>query len=246
METVIISALRLVVGAALFFFVPGFIISVLLFPKKASLQSLERVLMALVISVLVSVTDSVICLTTVGLTFGSLSLSMVALSAVFMVFALIRWRSLPRSDRLTVRESERTSYILTGVAALGLVLALTGVTAFSSHPTESFYTDFYVLDSNHQTLSYPSNVSVGTTSTLVLGITNHENGSDTYAATVKLNNTTIYTFYNLELRQGQNLEQPLAIPFTSPGEHQKLQFILTDSSMKSYELHLWVNVRQTS
>ncbi|MGZ4934020.1 MAG: DUF1616 domain-containing protein [Halobacteriota archaeon] len=246
MEAVTLSALRLITGIALFFFVPGFIISVLFFPRKASLKSLERVLTALIISILVSVADSVICLITIGLTFVTLSLSMLAWSAVSMILALIRWRSLPTSDRLTMRRDGNSLYILTGAAALCLVIALTGVTALSSHPTETYYSDFYVLDSNHQTLLYPSNVSVGTTSTLIIGVTNHENSSNTYAGAVKLNNTIIYTFDNLELSQGQNLEQRLAIPFASPGEHQKLQFILTDSSMKSYELHLWVNVRGAS
>ncbi|MDD1721535.1 MAG: DUF1616 domain-containing protein [Euryarchaeota archaeon] len=243
METVILSALRLVIGTALFFFVPGFAVSVLLFPRKASLKSLERVLMAIIISIIISVTDSVICLITVGLTFVTLSLSMLAWSAVFMISALVRWRTLPTSDRLTIQWDRDAKYILTGVAALCLVVALIGITALSSHPTETYYSDFYVLDSNHQTLLYPSNVSVGTTSTLILGITNHETGPNTYAGTVKLNNATVYAFDNLELGQGQNLEKPLTIPFTSPGEHQKVQLVLTDSSMKSYELHLWVNVR---
>ncbi len=202
--------------------------------------------MAIIISVMVSTADSIICLVTVGLTFISLSLSMLAWSAIFMISALVRWRTLPTPDRLTMRWDGHATYILTGVAALCLVVALTGITAFSSHPTETYYSDFYVLDSNHQTLLYPSNVSVGTTSALILGITNHESSANMYAGAVKLNNATVYAFDNLELSQGQNLEKPLVIPFTSLGEHQKLQFILTDSSMKSYELHLWVNVREAS
>ncbi len=243
METIILSALRLVIGAALFFFVPGLILSVLVFPKKTSLKSLERVFVAVIISVLVSITDSVICLVTVGLSFTTLSLSLLAWSAVFVIAALLRWRGFPASDRLTMRPDGYTSYILVGMTALCLVIALTGVTALSSHPTETYYSDFYVLDSNHQTLLYPSNVSVGTTSTLILGITNHEKSANTYAGTVKLNNATVYAFNNLELGHEQNLEKPLTIPFTAPGEHQKVQLILTDSSMKSYELHLWVNVQ---
>ncbi|MGZ4905934.1 MAG: DUF1616 domain-containing protein [Halobacteriota archaeon] len=246
METTILSALRLVVGIVLFFFVPGFIVSVLVFPKKEDLKGLERLLTAIIISILVSVTDSVICLITVGLTFSTLSLSMLAWSAVFMISALVRWRTLPASDRFAMRWDEHATYVLVGGAVLCLVVALTGITVLSSHPTETYYSDFYVLDSNHQTLSYPADVSVGTTSTVIVGIANHESKPTTYAGVVKLGNETVHTFDNLELNPGQNLEQPLAIPFTSPGEHQKLQFTLTDSSMKRYELHLWVNVREGS
>ena len=246
MEPTILSALRLVVGIVLFFFVPGFIATVLLFPKKEDLKGLERLLTAIIISILVSVTDSVICLVTVGLTLSTLSLSMLAWSAVFIIPALVRRRALPASDRFTLRWDGHATYILVGGTVLCLIVALTGVTVLSSHPTETYYSDFYVLDSNHQTLSYPSNVSVGTTSTVIVGITNHESRPTTYAGVVKLGNETVYAFDNLKLSPGQNLEQPLAIPFTSAGEHQKLQFILTDSSTKHYELHLWVNVGEGS
>ncbi len=246
MDAIILSAFRLVIGAALFFFVPGFILSVFLFPEKASLKSLERIFIGVIVSILISVADSIICLLTVGLTFITLALSMLAWSAVVMVAALRRWRSVPPSARLAIPSEGHTAYILAGVAALCLIIALTGVTALSSHPTETYYSDFYVLDSNRQTLAYPINVSVGTISPLTLGITNHENGSNTYSGTVTLNNTTIYSFNDLRLDKGQNLEQSLAIPFTTQGESQKVQFTLTDSSTKSYELHLWVNVRGAS
>ncbi len=245
MEPIILSALRLVVAAAVFFFVPGLIISVVVFPRKASLKSSERAFLAIIVSVLVSITDGIICFA-VGLTFVTLSLSMLAWSGMFALVALLRWRSVPTPERITMRTNGRAVYALIGVAALCLVIAITGVTALSSHQTETYYSDFYVLDGAHQTLAYPLNVSVGTTSTLVLGVTNHENSSTTYAGTVTLNNTTLYAFDNREVGKGQTLEQPLAIPFTSAGEHQKLQFTLTDSSMKTYELHLWVNVRGSS
>ncbi len=141
MEIVVLSALRLVIGIVLFFFVPGLFVSVLLFPGKASLKGLERMLTAIVISVIISVVDSVICLVTVGLTFVSLSLSMLAWSVVAIVLALIRWRTLPTSDRLAIRREENTPYVLTAIAALCLIVTLTGVTALSSQPPETYYSD---------------------------------------------------------------------------------------------------------
>jgi uncharacterized membrane protein len=51
MDTVVLSVFRLLVGAALFFFVPGFFLTAVLFPKKQDLQSLERISVAVIISV---------------------------------------------------------------------------------------------------------------------------------------------------------------------------------------------------
>jgi hypothetical protein len=60
---------------------------------------------------------------------------------------------------------------------------------------------------------------------------------------VSLGNSTLYRFDNLTLIQGQNVERPIRISLTSLGEKQKLKFTLVDSFDKTYELHLWVNVR---
>jgi uncharacterized membrane protein len=155
----------------------------------------------------------------------------------------MRRNAVPKPERLAMQAKDNAVYL--AITATILCLALVGVTVLSSHPNEATYSELYVLDANRQTLVYPLNVSVGSNSTVILGIANHENGTNTYAGTVTLNNTTVYTFGSLVLHKGENLERPLVIPFTSPGERQKLQFTFTDSSMKSYELHIWVNVRDT-
>ena len=243
MDTVVLSVFRLLMGAALFFFIPGFLLTVVLFPKQQDLRSLERISAAVITSVLVSIADGTVLLMTVGLDFTTLALSMSALVAVFAASAFARWRRLPQSDRLVV--SARNPIVLPAVgAAICLCLALVGTTLLlAPHPNEATYSEFYVLDSNRQTVAYPTNVTSGTPFTLILGITNHENASDTYAGTVSLGNSTLYRFDNLTLIQGQNVERPISISVTSLGEKQKLKFTLVDSFDKTYELHLWVNVR---
>jgi uncharacterized membrane protein len=242
-DTVVLSVFRLLMGAALLFFIPGFLLTVVLFPKQQDLRSLERISAAVITSVLVSIADGTVLLMTVGLDFSTLALSMSALVAVFAASAFARWRRLPQSDRLVV--SARNPIVLPAVgAAICLCLALVGTTLLlAPHPNEASYSEFYVLDSNRQTVAYPTNVTSGTPFTLILGITNRENASDTYAGTVSLGNSTLYRFDNLTLIQGQNVERPISISVTSLGEKQKLKFTLVDSFDKTYELHLWVNVR---
>ncbi|MGZ4847284.1 MAG: DUF1616 domain-containing protein [Halobacteriota archaeon] len=244
MDSVVLSFFRLLIGAALFFFVPGFFLTVALFPKKQDLRSLERISVAVITSLLVSIVDSTVLLMTLGLDFTTLVLSMSVLVAVFVAAAFARWQRLPQSDRLVVRGASNPIVLPAVGAAICLCLALVGTTLLlAPHPNEASYSDFYVLDSNRQTVAYPTNVTVGTSSTLIPGITNHENSNNTYAGTVSLGNSTLYRFDNLTLVQGQNVERPIHIPFTSVGEKQKLNFTLVDSFDKTYELHLWVNVR---
>ncbi len=244
MDTVVLSVFRLLIGVALFFFIPGFFLTVVLFPKKQELRSLERVSVAVITSVLVSIADSTVLLMTLGLNFTTLALSMSALVALFAASAFARWRRLPQSDRLVVRGASNPSVLPAVGAAICLCLALVGTTLLlAPHPNEASYSEFYVLDSNRQTVAYPTNVTSGTPFTLILGITNHENASNRYAGTVSLGNSTLYRFDNLTLIQGQNVEWPTRISLTSLGERQKLNFTLVDSLDKTYELHLWVNVR---
>lgn len=244
MDTVILSVFRLLIGAAMFFFVPGFLLTVVLFPRKQDLRSLERISAAVITSILVSIADSTVLLVTLGLDFATLALSMSALVAVFAASAFSRWRRLPRSDRLAFRGAGNRIVLPVVGAAICLCLALVGTTLLlAPHPNEAGYSEFYVLDSNRQTVAYPTNVTSGTLFTLILGITNHENASNTYAGTVSLGNSTLYRFDNLTLIQGQNVEWPIFISVTSLGEKQKLNFTLVDSFDKTYELHLWVNVR---
>jgi uncharacterized membrane protein len=244
---VVLSALRLVIGAALFFFIPGLILTVLLFPRKRDLYVLERALIAVITSIIASMADATFLLVTVGLTFVTLTFSMFVVSAVFLVLAFVRWRGVAQSDRL-VFNGKGNSLLLPVVAGtICLVLVLSGVTLlFYPHSNEVSYSEFYVLDSNRQTVAYPTNVTQGTSSALILGITNHENNVNTYSGTVSLNNSTLYSFDNLTLSSGQNVERPIVVSFNSSGQKQKLQFTLTDSLNKTYELHLWVNVSESA
>jgi uncharacterized membrane protein len=247
MDTVVLSVFRLVIGVAFFFFIPGFILTVLLFPRKTDLNGLERVAVAVITSVLASIADGTILLITVGLSFATLALSMFAVSAVFVVLALVRWKGVAQSDRLAVPGRGNPVFLPAVATVVCLFLALGGVTLlFYPHPNEAGYSEFYVMDSTRQTVAYPTNVTQGTSSTLILGITNRENSTNTYSGTVSLNNTTQYAFNNLTLSQGQNVERPIVVAFNSLGQKQKLQFKLADSFNKTYELHLWVNVSERS
>ncbi|MGZ4863642.1 MAG: DUF1616 domain-containing protein [Halobacteriota archaeon] len=243
---IVLSALRLVIGAALFFFIPGSILTVLLFPRKQDLYVLERALIAVITSIIVSMADATFLLVTVGLNFVTLMFSMLVLSAVFVVLAFARLRTIAQSDRLAIN-GKGNSMLLPAIAGtICLVLALSGVTLlFYPHSNAVSYSEFYILDSNRQTVAYPTNVTQGTSSALIIGITNHEKNANTYSGTVSLNNSTLYSFDNLTLSSGQNVEKPIVVSFNSSGQKQKLQFTLTDSLNKTYELHLWVNVSES-
>jgi uncharacterized membrane protein len=242
---VVLSIFRLIIGIALFFFIPGFILTVLLFPRKDDLRGLERALIAVITSILVSMANATFLLITIGLNFITLAFSMLILSAAFAVLGYTRWRGVTQSDRVAIPGRSNPVLLPIIAATICLVFALSGVTLLLyPHASEVGYSEFYVMDSNRQTVAYPTNLTQGAVSFLILGITNHENSTITYSGTVSLNNTTLDSFDNLTLSSGENIERPVVVSFNLSGQKQKLQFTLIDSLNKTYELHLWVNVTE--
>jgi uncharacterized membrane protein len=89
---VVLSVFRLVIGAVLFFLIPSFVLTVLLFPRKQDLYGLQRALIAVITSFLVSMADATLVLITVTLNVATLALTVFVVSAVFVVlFICVGW-----------------------------------------------------------------------------------------------------------------------------------------------------------
>jgi uncharacterized membrane protein len=243
MDPVILTVIRLLIGIPLLLFLPGLLVTTTLFPKRRDLTALERLSLSVVVSIVVTIADGALLLITIGLSFASVLISMLIIVALLAATSLIRARSQPKSDRLTLRNSSTLSRGIIVVVAIFAVVALIGVIFASSvKPSQENFSEFYVLDQNGKTLDYPKNVTAGDTGKAIVGITNRETSTDTYRYMVLLDNSTIYTSDNITLKTGENHEELVSIPFLNIGKGQKLEFILNDLTRKSYELHLWINV----
>jgi uncharacterized membrane protein len=84
-----LSVLRLLIGAALFFVILGLFLTVLLFPRTQDLYGLERVLTAVITSILVSLADATFLFVKAWLNFATLELIVFSVSAMFVDFAYV-------------------------------------------------------------------------------------------------------------------------------------------------------------
>lgn len=87
---------------------------------------------------------------------------------------------------------EKRDRVVTGVLALVVVISLGGVAYISQMPqaTTGTYTEVYVLGPDGEASGYPTNLTVNETGTVIVGITNHEQGSVTYTVLLGLDNET--------------------------------------------------------
>lgn len=140
-------------------------------------------------------------------------------------------------ERATLRRSLQVIF-----AAL-LVLAISGLIAVAVFPVPltTAHTEFYILGANGTATGYPSNLSVGETGTVVVGIENNEHERVTYQIVVASNKMTFVT-RTVTLDRREQWRDEVSISFEEPGL-KTVNLLLYKGGGEPYrELHITVNV----
>lgn len=133
------------------------------------------------------------------------------------------------------------SYIL--IACILVAFAAVIYITISPSTGEKF-TEFYILGIDGKAGNYPTNLTIGESGNLTIGIVNHEDSTTSYRMVVKLNNETLTT-ENLQLKNKEKKEIPFTFQVNQSGNGQKLEFLLfkLPNDQKPYRhLDLLVNV----
>ncbi|MFC7081424.1 DUF1616 domain-containing protein [Halorussus caseinilyticus] len=139
---------------------------------------------------------------------------------------------------------------VTWLLALALVASVLGAMAVAVSPptpTEP-YTEFYVLDDDGDAEGYPTNLTVGQSGTVIVGISNHEHRDRTYTVALALENRTL-TSRTVPVESERTKELSVSFSPTDPGR-KTLYFRLyrgDNASGPPYRrLRLLLNVTETS
>ena len=127
--------------------------------------------------------------------------------------------------------------ILLGLAILGTIL----IVVFP-HPGEPF-TELYLLGPEGKASNYPTNLTVGQTGNVTVGVVNQENANAYYTFVVTLANKTINTT-SFSLANNQKWQNSISFTPTQRGMGQKMEFDLykagTQNVYRSVYLYLTV------
>ena len=127
--------------------------------------------------------------------------------------------------------------ILLGLAILGTIL----IVVFP-HPGEPF-TELYLLGPEGKASNYPTNLTVGQTGNVTVGVVNQENAKADYTLVVTLANKTINTT-SFSLANNQTWQNSVSFTPTQRGMGQKMEFDLykagTPNVYRSVYLYLTV------
>ena len=118
------------------------------------------------------------------------------------------------------------SSLVTWILAALLILAVCGTVfiILFPQPGEPF-TELYLLGPSGKASGYPTNLTVGETANVTVGVVNHENANVNYSLVVTLANNTIKTD-SFSLANNQTWQEPIAFTAGTRGTGQKLTFDL--------------------
>ncbi len=127
--------------------------------------------------------------------------------------------------------------IVAGFAALGYVLV-------TPHEDDKF-SEFYILGEEGKADDYPDRLSTKEVGSVIAGIVNHEDTEAAYRIEAVVGSKKISEVGPIHLADEEKWEGGVNWLAESPGENQKIEFLLyRDDEVEPYldPLHLWVDI----
>ena len=198
------SPARLVLGLPFILFFPGHALTSALFPERDAVDGIERVALAIVLSIaVVPLIGFVLNYTPFGIRLEPLLWSLIAFDLAFSAVGVIRRRRaadpfLPpgpgRGRWPSMKEGTGGSKLnraLTAFLVISMFSSVCALAYVAAVPRDGErFTEFYILGPGGDTSAYPSELAVGETGAIIVGIANHEHRTVSYNVEVWLSNST--------------------------------------------------------
>ena len=250
------GAVRIALGLIFVLFIPGYTLTAALFPKRDSLDAVQRVALSFGLSIaVVPLIGLILNYTPWGISVNPILTSLLAFIIVTAGIAWFRRRRLPPEQRFVVRFSfswlrfwrfpNRLDRVLSGVLIVA-ILAVIGMLVFAAIPptVEEKFTEFYILDSEGKTENYPDVVVSGEEAQVTIGIVNREKEVTDYIINIYIGNQRVKEVGPLTLAHEERWEHLVGFIPIEVGEDQEVRFLLlkTGEVEVSEILHFWIDV----
>lgn len=252
------TPIRTILGLSLILFMSGYSVISFLFPKKTDLDIIERIAFSFGLSIAITVLIGLVLnYTPFGIRLMPAIIFLSALTFLLSIFAYIRRSRISDEERFTVQTEKlfkniegslkiesKKDKMLSVLLVLSILFAVFTIAYTIATPKQDAkFTEFYLLGPNGKASDYPTNLTVGETGNVTVGIVNNEYTDLNYRMVVKLNNQTIDE-ENITLSNGAKYEKPFTFELSKSGQNQELEFLLyrlPDDTTVYRSLHLWIN-----
>jgi len=192
-----LKVMRIILGLAFIIFIPGYVLVFALFPKIKDIDVIERIALSFGLSIaVVPLVGLALNYTPWGIRLQPILASLISLVFILSAIGWYRWQNLPMNDRFRVsidislpKSESRVENILTVALVVAIIISISLLiyVIVTPHNGERF-TEFYILGPSGKAEGYPTELSVGESGTVILGIANHEQREMNYTVEVWLVN----------------------------------------------------------
>ena len=250
---------RVVLGLPVVLFFPGFTLLAALFPRKESLNDIERFALSFGLSiVVVPLIGLALNYTPWGIRLYPILISLFIFIFAMSVIGWFRNRKLLQEERIALHiyirfpslfhlwagQSLRDK-IITVVLAVLVIGAIGALVYVARQPRNvEKFTEFYILNDAGEIENYPGTIVAGQSAKLIVVIINHENEPTTYRIDITLGGKNMQQINSFTLNAEEKQEQAVTITPVRVGDKQELEFLLYkgDSADVDESLHLWLDV----
>jgi len=253
------NTLRIILGVPLVLFIPGYTLLSALFPRRGSLNGIERTAFSFGLSIAITILIGVI------LNYTPWGISLYPILTSITLFIIVtsslawyrRWRLSPAErPSVTVNISlaqwgkmGSLNKMLSVSLVVAIVVALVSLGYVITRPRESErFTEFYILGVDGKAENYPQQVMRGETVELIIGIVNHEQEVTSYRIDIEIDDGEVGQIRTDALARGEKWEEIVSFIPQNSGENRKVGFWLyKDGETTPYfkdPLHLYLDVNE--
>jgi len=250
---------RMALAILFLLFFPGYVLIAALFPRRDSLDAIERVALSFGLSIaIVSLIGLALDHTSWGIRLNPVVVSTVGFVLITSLAAMYRRQSLPQEARFSigihislpqVHQASKLDRFLAILFVLSILATLGALVYVVVAPKAGErFTEFYVLGSEEIAEKYPEHLVVGQQGEVTLGIVNREQEDMSYLIEVRIDDEEGQETGPIILARDEKWEGKVTFVATRAGEAQRVEFRLYkgDESEPYLDLHLWLDVEEAA
>jgi len=192
------GTIRIILGLPFLLFIPGYMLSFVLFPfrkTKTGIDTVERLAFSFALSLaIVPIIGLGLNYTPEGLQLESILISLLVFIIGIGAIALFRWHLVPPEERVTTTLNVSLPKLGKNLdTALTIIIAASIITApasliyvLLSPRTEKTFTEFYILSPDSTVGGYQRDLVIGENTSVIIGIANHEHKTINYTIEIWL------------------------------------------------------------
>lgn len=244
--------LRILLGVPFLFFYPGYAVLLSLFPRKNDLGDVERIALSMGVSLAIVPLIALVLNYSFGIRLFPVVGSVYSIVVIFSLVGYYRRKKISSEKRYcpSLRleafgwsEKDSTTKLL-AITFLFVLLSGGLVGAYFLPAKRSGFSEFYITGERGKLRGYPTNLTVGETSNVSVGIVNHEGKRVSYRVVLVLGGEKIKEIKGISIKDGGELKKKVSFTPHQVGNNLKLKLLLYKEGDKSFSrrLRLWLNV----